>query len=189
MEISDLVMLHNKASEGLVKADRLGYDLYSGIADAKKAFLSYCKPFEKRIRSLVPTYRVVPAGDGEESTSVSVPGFLVDPKKSKKTYAPQQVDLAFLENHKTLYLDLHREFTKSDYSPQSEAALQNFKTLLLLEIAILLGCDLEWAKGTTVDAAVADPPVLPAAGAADDDDASHSEASDAPGGVQPAPAE
>jgi hypothetical protein len=187
-------MLHNKASEGLVKADRLGYDLYSGIADAKKAFLSYCKPFEKRIRSLVPTYRVVPAGDGEESTSVSVPGFLVDPKKSKKTYAPQQVDLAFLEHHKTLYLDLHREFTKSDYSPQSEAALQNFKTLLLLEIAILLGCDLEWAKGTTVEAAVADPPVLPASGAADDDDASHSEASDAPGGVQhgaraPAPAE
>jgi hypothetical protein len=72
--------------------------------------------------------------------------------------------------------------------------LQNFKTLLLLEIAILLGCDLEWAKGTTVEAAVADPPVLPASGAADDDDASHSEASDAPGGVQhgaraPAPAE
>jgi len=29
VEISDLVMLHNKASEGLVKADRLGYDLYS----------------------------------------------------------------------------------------------------------------------------------------------------------------
>jgi hypothetical protein len=40
--------------------------------------LTYCKPFERRIRSLVPTYRVVPAGDGEESTSVSVPGFLVD---------------------------------------------------------------------------------------------------------------
>ena len=139
MEISDLVMLHNKASEGLIKADRLGYDLYSGIAETKKAFLTYCKPFEKRIRSLVPTYRVVPAGDGEESTSVSVPGFLVDAKKSKKTYAPQQVDLAFLENHKTLYLDLHREFTKSDYTPQSEAALQNFKDTALARNRHLAG--------------------------------------------------
>ncbi len=187
-------MLHNKASEGLIKPDRLRYDLYSGIVETKANFLKYCKPFEKRIRSLVPTYRVVPAGDGEDSTSVSVPGFLVDAKKTKKPYAPQQVDLAFLENHKTLYLDLHREFTKSEYAPQSEAALQNFKTLLMLEIAILLGCDLEWAKGSSVDAAVADPPVLTAAAAADDDDASHSEASDAPGRAElgaraPAPAE
>ena len=81
-------MLHNKASEGLVKADRVGYDLYSGIADAKKAFLSYCKPFEKRIRSLVPNHRVVLAGDGEASTFVSVPGFLVDAKKDKKGLCP-----------------------------------------------------------------------------------------------------
>ena len=84
MEISDLVMLHNKASEGLIKPDRLGYDLYSGIAETKANFLKYCKPYEKRIRSLVPTYRVVPAGDGEDSTSVSVPGLLVDAKKNKK---------------------------------------------------------------------------------------------------------
>jgi hypothetical protein len=122
-------MLHNKASEGLVKADRLGYDLYSGIAETKPLFLKYCKPFEKRIRSLVPTHRVVPAGDGEASTTVSVPGFLVDAKKTKKAYAPQQVDLQFLEHHKTLYLELHHEFAKSDYAPQSEASLRNFKTL------------------------------------------------------------
>jgi hypothetical protein len=124
-------MLHNKASEGLIKPDRLGYDLYSGIADTKALFLKYCKPFEKRIRSLIPTHRVVPAGDGKASTTVSVPGFLVDAKAKKKT--PQQVELQFLEHHKTLYLDLHREFTKSEYAPQSEASLQNFKTLLMLE--------------------------------------------------------
>ena len=29
IEISDLVMLHNKALEGLVKTDSVGYDLYS----------------------------------------------------------------------------------------------------------------------------------------------------------------
>ena len=84
--------------------------------------------------------------------------------------------------HKTLYLDLHREFTKSEYAPQSEASWQNFKTLLMLEIAILLGCDLEWATGSSVGAAaVADPPVLAAGESADDDDASNSEDGDAPG--------
>jgi hypothetical protein len=31
-------MLYNKASEGLVKTDRIGYDLYSGIADTKALF-------------------------------------------------------------------------------------------------------------------------------------------------------
>ena len=185
-------MLHNKASEGLLKPDRVVYDLYSGIGDTKALFLKYCKPFEKRIRSLVPTHRVVPAGDGEASTTVSVPGFLVDAKAKKK--APQQVELQFLEHHKTLYLDLHREFTKSEYAPQSEASLQNFKTLLMLEIAILMGCDLEWASGGSVGAALADPPVLAAGAAADDDDASHSEGSDVPGRAEhgaraPAPAE
>jgi hypothetical protein len=122
-------MLHNKAAEGLLKPDRVVCDLYSGIADTKALFLKYSKPFEKRIRSLVPSHRVVLAGDGEASTFVSVLGFLVDSKQSKKTYAPQQVDLQFVEHHKTLYLDLHREFTKSEYAPQSEASLQNIKTL------------------------------------------------------------
>ena len=101
-----------------------------------------------------------------------------------------------MEHHKTLYLDLHREFTKSEYAPQSEASLQNFKTLLMLEITILLGTDIEWATGSSVGAAVADPPVLAPGAAADDDDASNSEESDAPGRAKhgaaaraPAPAE
>ena len=172
-------MLHNKASEGLVKTDRVGYDLYSNIADTKANFLKYCKQFERRIRTLVPNHRVVPAGDGEASTTISVPDFLVDAKAKKKTFAHQKVELQFLENHKTLYMDLHRDFTKSDYAPQSEASLQNFKTLLILEITILLGTDIEWAKGSTGGAAIADPPVLAAGAAADDDDGSISADSDA----------
>ena len=80
MAISDFVLLHNKAAEALAKTDRVGYDFYSGIADSKALFLKYCKPFEKRSRSMVPTHRVVPAGDGEDPTSVSIPGFLVDAK-------------------------------------------------------------------------------------------------------------
>ena len=120
MTISDFVLLHNKAAEGLVKHDRVGYDIYSGIADTKVLFLKYCKPFEKRIRSMVPTHRVVPAGDGEDPTSVSIPGFLVDPKagKTKKTFAPIKVEMQFLENHKKLYQELHRDFSKIDYAPQ-----------------------------------------------------------------------
>ena len=133
ISISDLVLLHNKASEGLVKTDRVGYDLYSGIADTKALFIKYCKQYERRIRTLVPVHRVVPAGDGEESTTISVPGFVVDPKaQKKKTFAPQKVELQFLETHKKLFMELHQEFSKSDYAPQSEASLQNFQTLLIL---------------------------------------------------------
>jgi len=35
----------------------------------------------------------------------------------KKSFAPQKVELQFLEKHKTLYMELHRDFTKSDYAP------------------------------------------------------------------------
>ena len=47
MAISDFVLLHNKAAEGLAKHDRVGYDIYSGIADTKALFIKYCKQFEK----------------------------------------------------------------------------------------------------------------------------------------------
>ena len=171
-------MLHNKAAEGLAKSDRVGYDIYSGIAETKVLFLKYCKPFEKRIRSMVPTYRVVPTGDGEGSTSVSIPGFIVDAKaKGKKAFAAQKVELQFLEPHKTLYMELHRDFSKNDYAPQSEASLQNYQTLLMLEIKLLMGCDMEWGPASTGSVANADPPVLPAAASnADADGSSDSDA-------------
>ncbi len=60
-----------------------------------------------------------------------------------------------------------------DYSPQSQAALQNLKTLLLLEIQLLFGCDVEWSVPTPPDSAVAEPPVISTAGeGADADDSS-----------------
>ena len=143
MAIADFVLLHNKASEGLVKHDRVGYDIYLGIADTKALFLKFCKAFEKRIRSMVPTYRVVPSGDGEGSTSVSIPGFLVDAKKAKKSFAPQKVELQFLESHKKLYMELHQDFSKSEYAQQSEASLQNFQKLIMMEISLLMGGDVD----------------------------------------------
>jgi hypothetical protein len=133
MAISDFVLLHNKAAEGVAKYDRVGYDIYSGIADTKALFLKYCKQFEKRSisRSMVLTHCVVPAGDGEDPTSVSIPGFLVDAKpKGKKAFAHVKVERQFLENHQNLYLELdrRRDFSKVEYALQSEASLQYCKT-------------------------------------------------------------
>ncbi len=69
-----------------------------------------------------------------------------------------------------MYLDLHRELQKLEYSPKLQAALQNLKTLLLQEIQLLLGCDVEWSVPMPQDS---DPPVLPTAGEdADADNAS-----------------
>ena len=145
--IADLVLMYNKAQEGIAKNDRLGFDIFNGIADVKAQWLKYCKPYEKRLDLLVATFRTIPVVE-DESTDVMVPGFIVDPKiKGSKRIGSIKVNLQFLQNHKDLYMELHRDFTKIEYAPQSEAQLQNFKTLLLLEISLLMGSDLEWATG------------------------------------------
>ncbi len=52
--------------------------------------------------------RVVPADDGEDPTTVSIPGFLVDANaKGKKAFAPMKYEMEFLEHHRNLYLDFH----------------------------------------------------------------------------------
>jgi hypothetical protein len=129
MAKSDFVLLHNKAAEGLAKHDCVGNDIYSGIADTKALFLKYCKPYEKRVRSMEPTHRVVLAGDGKDPTTVFIPGFLVDARANgKNAFAPMKVEVQFLEHHRNLYLDLHRDFSKVDYAQQSESSLQNFQS-------------------------------------------------------------
>ena len=122
MAIADFVLLHNRAAEALAKENRVGFDFYSGIADLKALLLKFCKPFERRLRSMVPTHRVVPAGDGEEPTTVSIAGFIVEARAKKKTFAPMKVEMQFIDTHKNLYLELHRDFSKIDYTPQSEAS-------------------------------------------------------------------
>jgi hypothetical protein len=172
MAISDFVLLYNKAAEALAKSDRLGHDFYTGISDTKALWIKYCKPYEKRLQSMVPALRVVPAGTGEDPTTVSVAGFLVDAKaKGKKSYAPKTVEMQFIEKHKKLYLELHRDLGKQEYAPQSEASLTNFQTLLLLEIALLMGCDLDWGTASP-EGASGGAAILPAAGGKDDGDSS-----------------
>jgi hypothetical protein len=80
-----------------------------------------------------------------------------------------------LQNFKTLLT--HTSFIDKFNRGRQSAS----KTLLMLEITILLGTDIEWATGSTCSAAVADPPVLAPGAAADDGDASISEDSNAPG--------
>ena len=52
-------LVYNKAQEDIAKTDRLGFDVYNGIADVKSLWLKYCKQFEPRLRLLVPNFRVV----------------------------------------------------------------------------------------------------------------------------------
>ncbi len=80
----------------------------------------------------LPFHRVVRVDD-EENIVISVPGFISEWKsKGKNTLKPLKVDMQFLETHQNQYLELHADLIKIDYSPQSEAALTNFKILLLL---------------------------------------------------------
>jgi hypothetical protein len=57
-----------------------------------------------------------------------------------------KIILQFLEHHKDQYLELPCKLEKSDFAPQSEAALQNFKTLVELGIILLKGCNIKWAE-------------------------------------------
>ena len=144
--IADLVLMYNRAMEGLYsKIDPITFDFYAGFPGTKPQFLKYCRVFERRLCSLVQSPRVIPVIE-DHCTSLDVAGFITEWKgKGKNTLHSLKIELQFLEHHKMQFLDLHRELAKIEYSPQSEAALQNFKTLLLLEIALLLGCDLDWA--------------------------------------------
>ena len=120
--IADLVLLYNKAQEGIAKTDRIAFDIYNGIADVsdvKAQWLRYhCKPYEKHLGLLVATLRTIPVVE-DESTDVMVPGFTIDPKvKGNKRNGRIKVELRFLQNHKELYMELHRDFTKIEYAPQ-----------------------------------------------------------------------
>ena len=100
----------------------------------------------------MPSHRLVPDNE-EQPTNLDVAGFITEWKSGngKNTLNPLTVELQFLEHHKTQYLDLHRDLMKIDYSQQSEAALQNFKTLVVLEISLFLGGDIEWATSPGAD--------------------------------------
>ncbi len=62
----------------LCRVEDAGLKVYSGIAELKTQVLKYAKPYEKCLQSMVLTLRVVPSGSGEDPTTVSIAGFVVD---------------------------------------------------------------------------------------------------------------
>jgi hypothetical protein len=177
--ISDLVLLHNKSTECQAKKDPLGLDVYEKLADLKREFIKYCKPFETSLRKNVPSHRVI-AQEEEQSTDIMIPGFIVDKNvRCSKKLGPSKINLQFLQHHKDNYLELHHELAKISYSPQSDAALTNYKTLLELEISLLMGCNIKWGGASDfvepAAAAGALDAVLVVAGHKDVDDDSSTE--------------
>jgi len=141
----------------------------------KTGFVKFCKAHEQRIRTLLHEFRVIRADASDEGdTYINVSGFLAEWTKGRKNLRAMKLDMQFLDHHRKQYLDLHAELSKIDYSPQSEAALTNFKALLLLEIVLLSGCDYDWS--TPAVGSVAGGAVLGAAAADDDADDSGPEA-------------
>jgi hypothetical protein len=43
-KIADFVLLYNKTAEALAKSNRVSFDFYSVISDAKALLFKYCKP-------------------------------------------------------------------------------------------------------------------------------------------------
>jgi hypothetical protein len=182
--IADLVLLYNAAQEGLYgpsKHDRSAFDLFALCPGTKSGFVKFCKAHEQRIRTLLHTFRVIRAdADDEGDTCIQVSGFLAEWNKSKKVLKSLKLDMQFLDHHRKQFLDLHADLSKLEYSPQSEAALTNFKALLLLEIALLSGNDFDWSSpadtGKGGGAAIA---VLTAGSGHDDADDSGADAAEA----------
>ena len=160
------------------KNNPIGLDLFDKIPDVKREFLKFCKHFEARLSRNVAKHRVI-AKNEEECTDIMIPGFIMDKStRGAKKLSPSKINLQFLEHHKIQFLGLHRDLAKISYSPQTDAALTNFKTLLELEISLLMGCDIEWGGGSDAvepQPAAAAGTVLGAAGATDDNDNSSNE--------------
>ena len=80
--IADLVLLYNRSMEGLYKkcGDVLTFDLFAGVPGIKAPFIKFCKAFEKRLRSSVPSHRVIPVNE-EQPTNLDVAGFTTEWKR------------------------------------------------------------------------------------------------------------
>jgi hypothetical protein len=99
--IADLVLLHNKATEGQAKNDPLGLNVFETIANLKKTFIKFCKQFEQRLRSNVKLHRVI-AKVEDQSTNIMIPGFIVDATaRGKNKSGALKINLQFLEHHRT----------------------------------------------------------------------------------------
>ena len=117
--------------------------------NVKNSFMTYFKVHANRMGTLQPEYRILPINEAEP-TNIYVPGFILQWKGEKtKTIAEQKlgdmpVDLQFIKHHKDLYLKLCANFAKLKKAPRTKAELEGFKALLLMDVSILSGCNIEW---------------------------------------------
>ncbi len=72
------------------------------FAELKTQALKYDKTYEKHLQSMVPTFRVVPSGSGEDPKTVSIAGFVVDARAKRKTFVPMNIEMQFIEKHKIM---------------------------------------------------------------------------------------
>ncbi len=76
--------LHNKATKCQAKRDPLSLDVYEKLAELKREFIKYCKPFEARHCKNVPSHRVIVQGE-EQSTDIMILRFIVDKNACSST--------------------------------------------------------------------------------------------------------
>ena len=81
------------------RAARRGVAAAVGVPVIKAPFIKFCKAFEKRLSSSVPSHRVIPVNE-EQPTNLDVAGFITKWKsgKGKNILNPLNVELQFLEH-------------------------------------------------------------------------------------------
>jgi hypothetical protein len=91
MQIAILVMMYNQAQEGLycpIKHDQThqsAFDLFHSLQGTKMSIVKHYKLYEPHLRHLVPNYRVIPIQE-EDSSFISIPGFIIEWKSKDKAY-------------------------------------------------------------------------------------------------------
>ena len=152
--------------------------------NVKDSFKTYFKFYANRIGTLQPEYRILPMNE-EEPTSISIPGFILQ-WKGEKRIAEQElgdmlVDSQFIKHHKDRYLELCVNFEQLETAPRTKVELEDFKALLLMDIFILSGCDIEWQpySDPSSSAAPTSEAVLASANSGDDNSSSDAEAAGA----------
>jgi hypothetical protein len=67
-------------------------------------------------------------------------------RNTSKEPNPLKVEMRFLleEHHKRQSLELHRKIDQDQFCAANGSQIVNLKTLMLLDVSFLMGCDIEW---------------------------------------------
>jgi len=154
--ISDLVLIHNCVQEALSMTDAQvnnpNFNVWLHCSDLQMPYTKWSKGFNKRVANMLADERILPESGRTEDhcTDVVVEGFVErwkpKTKSSNQELKSKTIETQFLNEKKETYLQLSADFAIMRYSPKSKPALQQFISLLVLDIALLLGCDITWKK-------------------------------------------